>query len=166
MPDRLLVSVLGNRHTGKTTTWETLFDADVRTGKRERKLYLNSAQWIKVFLVNGSPEERNKPVQTILGGTLPQIVLCSTQYRVGVKRTYDHFFSKDYEVFAQWLNPGYGEQAPYADNLGLRDHLLSSGATLQVRDGRIDQHPRVKELRQFLLGWATFRGLVHTDFPS
>jgi hypothetical protein len=166
MPDRLLVSVLGNRHTGKTTTWHTLFDASVNTGKHERKLYLNAAQWVKVFLVSGSPEERKMPIQTMLGGKLPQIVLCSTQYRATVKSTYDHFFGNDYEVFTQWLNPGHGEVTKYPDNLGLGTYLLDRGATLHVRDGRIDPSRRVKELRQFLLGWATHRGLVHTNFPK
>jgi len=166
MPARLLVSVLGNRHTGKTTTWHTLFGAPVNTGKHERKLYLNAAQWIKVFLVSGSPEERKMPIQTMLAGKFPQIVLCSTQYRASVKSTYNHFFGNDYEAFVQWLNPGHGELGRNPDSLGLGDYLLDNGATLQIRDGRIDPHPRVKELRQFLLGWATYRGLVHTDFPA
>ena len=165
MQDRLLVSVLGNRHTGKTTTWHTLFGASVNTGKHERKLYLNSAQWVRVFLVSGSPEERKMPIQTMLRGKLPQIVLCSTQYRTTVKSTFDHFFRNDYEVFAQWLNPGHGEAKEYTDDLGLGAYLLDKGATLQIRDGRIDPAARVKELRQFILGWATYRGLVNTDFP-
>ncbi len=166
MPDRLLVSVLGNRHTGKTTTWHTLFGATVNTGKHERKLYLNTSQWVKVFLVSGSPEERNMPIGTMLGGKLPQIVLCSTQYRSTVRATYGHFFRNDYEVFTQWLNPGHGEAAKYSDSLGLGGYLLDNGVTLQVRDGRVDPAGRVRELRQFILGWATYRGLVHTDFPK
>jgi len=166
VPNRLLVSVLGNRHTGKTTTWHTIFDASVNTGKHERKLYLNSAQWVKVFLVSGSPEERKMRIQAMLGRKLPQIVLCSTQYRATVKNTYDHFFRNHYEVMVQWLNPGHGEPKKYLDKLGLGGYLLGEGATVQIRDGRIDPTARVKELRQFILGWATYRGLVHTDFPQ
>jgi len=166
MPDRLLVSILGNRHTGKTTTWHTLFGASVNTGKHERRLYLNKAQWVKVFLVSGSPEERKMPIAEMLGGKLPQIVLCSTQYRATVKSTYDHFFRNDYEVFSQWLNPGHGEASQYPDTLGLGQYLLDKGATLHVRDGRVDPASRVKELRQHILGWATYRGLVQTDFPK
>lgn len=105
------------------------------------------------------------PIQTMLRDKLPQIVLCSTQYRATVKSTFDHFFRNDYEVLAQWLNPGHGEAKEYSDNLGLGAYLLNKGATLQIRDGRIDPAARVKELRQFILGWATYRGLVNTDFP-
>jgi len=166
VPDRLLVSVLGNRHTGKTTTWHTLFGASVNTGKHERKLYLNSAQWVKVFLVSGSPEERKMSIETMLAGKLPAVVLCSTQYRATVKSTYDYFFRNDYEVFTQWLNPGHGEAKKYPDNLGLGAHLLNEGVTLQIRDGRGDPTQRVKELRQFILGWAAYRNLIHTDFPK
>lgn len=166
MQDRLLVSVLGNRHTGKTKTWHTLFGASVNTGKHERKLYLNKAQWVKVFLVSGSAEERKMPIAEMLGGKLPQIVLCSTQYRATVNSTYDHFFSNDYKVFSQWLNPGHGEATKYSDSLELGKYLLDKGATLQVRDGRVDSASRVKEIRQFILGWATYRGLVQTDFPK
>jgi len=166
MSDHLLVSVLGNRHAGKTTTWHELFGTTVRTGKQERRLYLNSAQWIKVFLVSGSAEERNQPIQAVLSGKLPQIVLCSMQYRTGVTKTYNHFFGSHYEVFVQWLNPGHGEISRYSDRLALGDFLLDKGATIQIRAGHIDPRSRVKELRQFLLGWATHRGLVHTDFTA
>ena len=62
----LVVTVLGHRNTGKTTTWNTLLAATVKTGKRERRLYLNSAQYVNVFLVSGSPEERDQYVGDII----------------------------------------------------------------------------------------------------
>lgn len=166
MSDRLLISVLGNRNTGKTTTWHTLFGRDVRTGKHERRLYLNSAQWVNVFLVSGSPQERQMPIEQMLDGQLPSIVLCSTQYRNEARATFDHFFENDYQVFVQWLNPGYSDPRKYADNLSFGSYLLDSGASLHVRDGRAAPEPRVGELRQLILGWATMRGLVQTDFPA
>lgn len=165
MDDRLLVAVLGNRNSGKSTTWNRLFDATVKTGKYQRPLYLNRAQSVEVFLVSGSPEERELEVGDILTEPLPQIILCSTQYRDDVRETFDYFFSKGYEVFVQWLNPGHSDPERYTDNLGLQDYLLKKGATLQVRDGRVDPAPRVKEIRQFILGWATHRDLVYTEFP-
>ena len=66
----------------------------------------------------------------------------------------------------QWLNPGHGEPKKYVDNVGLGDYLLREGATLQIRDGRNNPAARVNELRQLILGWATYRDLVHTDFPQ
>jgi hypothetical protein len=166
MADRLLIAVLGNRNSGKSTTWYRLFNAvDLRTGINLRPLYLNSAQSVEVFLINGSSEERGLGVSSILPESLPQIVLCSTQYREDVKKTFDYFFENGYEVIIQWLNPGYNDAVTYQDNLRLRDYLLSKGATLQVRNGQVDPAPRVKELRQFILGWATHRDLVCTEFP-
>jgi hypothetical protein len=169
MADYLLVAVLGKRNSGKSTTWNRLFDptakTTVNTGKHPRDLKLNHAQYVEVFLISGSAEERGIEVGTILPETIPQIVLCSAQYRKDVTETFDHFFAKGYEVFVQWLNPGYDDAEAYQDDLGLRDFLLSKGATLQVRDGRVDPAPRVKELRQFILGWAKYRDLVATEFP-
>ena len=160
----LVVTVLGHRNTGKTTTWNTLFGATVKTGKRKRRLYLNSAQYVNVFLVSGSPEERDQYVGDIIKVKKPSIVLCSTQYVDGVQTTYDHFFNNDYEVFAQWLNPGYSDSAEYPDSLNLLPYLLSAGATVQMRDGKFDPADRVSEIKQVILGWATYHDLVYTEF--
>jgi len=58
----LAVTTLGHRNAGKSSTWNTLFRSTVRTGKYERRLYLNKAQFVPVFLVSGSPEERDEYV--------------------------------------------------------------------------------------------------------
>ena len=104
-------------------------------------------------------------VSDMLPAPLPQIVLCSTQYREDVRETFDFFFHEGYEVIVQWLNPGFDDNGSYEDNLELRDYLLNNGATLQVRNGQINETPRVKELGQFIFGWASYRNLVRTDFP-
>lgn len=166
MSDRLLIAVLGNRNSGKSTTWNRLFNATVKTGKYERTLSLNAAQSVDVFLISGSPEERGVEVEELLPDALPPIVLCSTQYRADVKDTYNYFFKRGYEVIVQWLNPGHSDEAFYEDELALQDYLLSKGATLQIRSGAIDPMSRVKELRQFILGWASHRDLLRTDWPA
>lgn len=166
MGNRLLIAVLGNRNSGKTTTWKRLFDATVKTGKYERELFLNSAQSVDAFLINGSPEERDVDVEDLLPNTPPSIVLCSTQYRGDVKDTYNYFFRRGYEVFVQWLNPGYEDVQEYDDKLALLDFLLAKGATVQVRDGTADPTSRVREIRQFILGWATYHDLVKTQWPE
>jgi hypothetical protein len=165
MRDRLFVAVLGNRNSGKSTTWNRLFEATVKTGKIQRSLHLNCAQTVDVFLINGSPQERGVNVKDVLVNPLPQIVLCSTQYNANVNATFNFFFANGYDVFVQWLNPGYGDVTSYQDALGLKDYLLNKGATLQVRDGNVDPLHRVQELRQFILGWAKYRDLVRTKFP-
>lgn len=167
MADHLLVAVMGNRNSGKSTTWNRLFDGTVRTGKFERSLYLNRAQRVDVFLISGSPEEREIDVGEILPDPLPQIVLCSIQYREeDAEETFNYFFNKGYDVLVQWLNPGYSDSETYEDTLALTKHLLKRGATLQVRDGHADPVSRVREIRQFVLGWATYRNLVSTEFPA
>lgn len=166
MAKRLLVATLGNRHSGKTTTWKELFGSTVKTGKHLRPLYLNKAQSVEVFLISGSPEERDVEVEALLPNPLPRIALCSTQYRIGVDATFDFFFANDYDVIVQWLNPGYNDPGAYPDKLGLQTFLLGKGATLQIRDGKVNPPTdRVRELREFILGWATHRDLVRTEFP-
>lgn len=166
MSDRLLVAVLGTRNSGKSTTWNHLFDGTVRTGKYQRWLYLNAAQSVEVFVVSGSPEEREKEVGSVLPEPLPRIVLCSVQYREDATETFRYFFRHGYDGFVQWLNPGYSDGERYEDTFGLRDFLLSHSATLQERNGQSDPTHRVKDVRQFILGWGTYRDLVHTEFPA
>ena len=166
MADRLLIAVLGNRHSGKSKTWNTLFGGRVKTGTALRYLYLNKAQWVdNVFLIYGSAEERGLSIEEIMPKELsPSIVLCSVQYREGMKSTFDHFFDHGYDVFVQWLNPGYSDEASYADSLNVVGWLLEKGAVLAKRNGQNPVEDRVEEIRQQVLGWATYRDLVRTEF--
>lgn len=160
----LAVTTLGNRNSGKSTTWNTLFGATVKTGKLERRLYLNKAQYVTSFLVSGSPEERDVYVGEIITVEKPSLVLCSTQYIASVRDTYDFFFNNGYDVHVQWLNPGYSDSGHSEDSLELLPYLLKKGATIQMRDGRIDPRSRVRDLTRVILGWATYHDLVHTEF--
>lgn len=160
----LVVTTLGNRNSGKSRTWNTLFGNTVRTGKSERKLYLNKAQYVSAFLVSGSPEERDEYVGNIITVEKPSLVLCSTQYIESVRQTYDFFFSNGYDVHVQWLNPGYSDGSRYEDSLELLPYLLRMGGTVQMRDGRVDPRARVEDLKRAILGWATYYDLVHTEF--
>lgn len=165
MPN-LAITTLGHRNSGKSQTWNTLFGNTVKTGKYERRLYLNSAQYVDVFLVSGSPEEREEYVGEIITVHRPRIVLCSTQYIDSVRETYDFFFTNGYQVHVQWLNPGYKDAERYDDTLDLLPYLLRKGATVQMRDGQLEPAPRVHALVQQILGWATFHDLVHTEFGA
>jgi len=160
----LAVTVLGHRNSGKSTTWNTLFGATVKTGKYKRRLYLNKAQYVDVFLVSGSPEERDEYVGNIITAGKPEIILCSTQYVANVQTTYDYFFQNSYECFVQWINPGFSDVAAYPDALGLLPYLLNAGATVQMRSGKVDPTDRVRSLKQAILGWATYYDLVHTEY--
>lgn len=162
----LAVTVLGNRNAGKSTTWNTLFGTTVKTGKHERRLYLNKAQYVKSFLVSGSPEERDEYVGEIITVEKPELVLCSTQYVSSVRETYDFFFDNGYDVYVQWLNPGRADSARYNDTLELVPYLLRRGAAVEMRDGRVDPHARVQDIVRAILGWATYHDAVRTEFDA
>lgn len=164
MANKLAIAVLGNRNAGKSTTWYQLFDKQVRTSSQTRTLYLTSSHYITdVFLANGSPEERDKPVEDIIGELDPTVVLCSTQYTAD-NQTLQYFIDHGYDLYVQWLNPGFSDQAPYADERDLVNQLIRAGATVAMRDGTSSPEERVKEIRQFIFGWAAARNLINLDF--
>ena len=162
MKTNLVVSVLGNSNSGKSSTWNALFGQTVRTGSHIRRLYLTAAEYIEVFLVSGSPEERNTYIGDIVGEHSPRIILCSMQYRADVTQTIDYFIQHDHFIYAQWLNPGFSDAARRQDKLSLIAYLLDRDAVVSIRDGTIPLAPRVQELSDFLYGWAHSRGLILT----
>ena len=162
--NKLLVSVLGNRDSGKSHTWNTLFNSTVRTGKEERRLYFNDCEYVKVFLVSGSPEERETYVGNLITAKEPNIVLCSTQYRESVKSTFNYFIEKGYFLFVHWLTPGYSDlDISYFDNLGLTNWFLSQQSLIGIRSGKSKADSRVKEMKDFIYGWAKARNLIIND---
>lgn len=160
MTDRLFVTVLGNRDSGKSTTWNTLFGQTVRTGKLPRNLELLGGECCEVFLISGSPEERGQYAGDILANTDCRIVLCSTQYAQAVSKTFAYVIDAGFDIHVQWLNPGFSDVGDNPDSLGLLPKLLSHGAILSMRDGRADPTARTEELRQFIYGWAKARNLT------
>lgn len=160
MRDRLFVGVMGNRNSGKSTTWNTLFGATVRTGTRTRTLTLYGGECVEVFLISGSPEERQLYAGEILDDQTCQIVLCSIQYIESVKDTLNYVIDNEFDLFIQWLNPGRHDAGENLDRLGLEPWLVGHGATVSVREGKMPPADRTEELRQFIHGWAKRRGLT------
>ncbi len=162
--DKLLVSVLGHRNSGKSFTWNTLFDATVRTGTTERRLYFNDVEYVIVFLVSGSPEEREKYVGEIITINNPSIVFCSVQYAEGAKDTFNYFIENEYRIYCQWLNPGHDdENSVYFDYLGLGSWILARQSLLGIRSGKDNAEPRVQEIKDFVYGWAKSKNLIQKD---
>jgi len=162
--EKLLIAVLGNRNSGKSHTWNTLFGSTVRTGKEERRLYFNASEYVNVFLVSGSPEERETYVGDLIAEKEPRIVLCSTQYRDDVKTTYKYFVDNGFFLFVHWLNPGYSDlDVPSFDSLGLVNWLLSQQSIIGIRSGKSSADSRVEEMKEYIYGWAKFRNLVLND---
>jgi hypothetical protein len=160
MPDRLLIGVLGNRHSGKSTTWNKLFGETVRTGVHPRRIELRPGECVEVFLVSGSPEERREYVGDILGNQNARIVLCSMQYHPHVHETLNHFIENGFRLCIQWLNPGYNDAGRYWDHLGIADQILSHWSSLSLRDATGNPEGRVQEIRESIYGWAKYRSLI------
>lgn len=162
MNENLLVGVLGYRDSGKSTTWNTLFNAghDIRTSRvYQHRLLLTGKEYVEVFVVSGSPEERQRYVGEIVRGR-PRIVLCSMQYRADVTDTIDYFVENDYFLYVHWLNPGYNDPTRMSDQLGIVQHILDQNSLVGIRDGRVDPEERVGEMRTFIRSWAESRGLM------
>ena len=158
--ERLFVSVLGNRNSGKSSTWNTLFGATVRTGKNTRTLPLGGGRCVGVFLISGSPEERKIYAGDILKNQECRIVLCSVQYAETGRETFNYAFENEFSVFSQWLNPGYNDTGENFDRHGFAPLLSAQGATTSMRDATLHIQPRVEEIRQFIDGWASARCLI------
>jgi hypothetical protein len=124
MADRLFVAVVGTRKAGKSTTWNTLFQRDVRTGREPRALQLGAGISTEVFLISGSNEERHQYAGEVLDNVNCRIVLCSVQYTDGAfDSTWKYVFDERFAIYAQWLNPGYNREECW-DRLGLVNTLL------------------------------------------
>jgi hypothetical protein len=158
---RLLVAVIGNRQSGKSTTWNELFGQTVKTGKYPRELAIGSGQCLTVFLVSGSAEERGKDIEDILLKQTPEIVLCSVQYAAGADETLQYFVDHDYFMMVHWLNPGYNDSGHQPDSFGIIEWLRHKSSLIGIRSGQVATTHRVEELRMFLRGWAHQKGLIH-----
>jgi hypothetical protein len=123
-------------------------------------LELRPGECVEVFVVSGSPQERQKYTASILKNQKARIVLCSMQYVDDVDDTIQHVVNEDFWIHVQWLNPGFNDADWYPDYLGYGDRLLFSGATIAVRSGKHRLNSRVRELREFIYGWAAFRRLI------
>lgn len=163
--DKLLVTVIGNQNSGKSFTWNSLFNNTVKTGKMLRKLYLTDNEYVNVFLVSGSPEERGIYVGKLITQKNPAIVLCSMQYLESVKQTINYFVEKEYQIFCHWLNPGFADKnnSPKPDELEIFSYFLELNSCVGIRSGKTDPKARIQELREYIYGWAKYRGLILTD---
>lgn len=113
-----------------------------------------------MFLISGSPEERQLYVGDILANQKCRIILCSIQYTETVRRTLDYVVENQFDIFVQWLNPGYSDAGESYDRLGLLPWLIGHEASVSMRDGKTAPRGRTEELRQFIYGWAKAQNLT------
>ncbi len=158
--DKLFVGVLGNRNAGKSTTWNALFRRTVKTGKSAHRLDLTNSECVDAFIISGSPEERKVPIKTLLKNQKCRIVLCSIQYAPTVQDTLDYVFENDFNIYLQWLNSGYSDRGETWDKAGILNQVLAHKGVVAIRSGKYARR-RVNEIREFIYGWASFRGLAY-----
>ncbi|MDD2386323.1 MAG: hypothetical protein PHP52_06020 [Bacteroidales bacterium] len=154
MEKKLLVGVLGNLGAGKTTTWKTLFQKNVHTGKHVRFVVIHDVK-IPVFLINRAPLERKTELEYILPNEDPQIVLSSFLYHKDVKKNFDFFIAKGYELYIIWLNPGYydANEKDLFYNAGIINYLLSHEACVSVKSSKKTPESRVNEIKNYIYSW-------------
>jgi hypothetical protein len=154
MERKLLIGVLGNPGAGKSTSWDVMFGHKVHTGKNVRKIIINGVK-IPVFLINESALERRTKLEYILPDEDPKIVVSSFLYHKDVKSNFDYFIKRGYEVYVQWLNPGYSDPNEKAlfYNEGIINYLMTFGATVSVKNGKQQPQLRVDELKNFIYSW-------------
>ncbi len=159
--DRLFVGVLGHQNSGKSETWNRLFGKTVRRGRNSRPLTVGNRECADVFVVSGSFEERGEYAGDVLSDQTARIILCSIQYNDDSWQTLKYAHESGFDVFVQWLNPGYSDKSMYFDRIGYCQRLLATEVTLSIRDGTINPTKRVEEIRAFILGWARQRSLTY-----
>jgi hypothetical protein len=164
MNQNLLVGLLGGSKSGKSFTWNTLFDKpEVKTGKNLRRLYLNDYEYVNVFLINRSAELRKKSISQIITVDKPRILLCSLQYVKAVVKTINYFERNNYFLYLHWLNPGYHDEhdKPLFYNFGIINNLMEKeGSMIGVRNAKLGVEDRVEEIKNFIYGWAKGNGLL------
>ncbi len=167
MNENLLVGILGDRKSGKSYTWNAMFNKrEVKTGKNLRRLYLNEFEYVNVFLINGSAEIRKKNVAQIITVDKPRIILCSLQYVKGVTKTINYFEKNNFFLYLHWLNPGYNDEhdSPLFFHLGIINKIMAKERSMVgVRNAKLDVSIRVKEICDFIYGWAKGNDLLIVD---
>jgi hypothetical protein len=168
MEEKLMIGILGGAKSGKTFTWNMLFNKKtVKTGRNDRRLYLDENNYVDVFLISRSAQKRKMDIKSIIKDKQPRIILCSMQYARKLPQTLKYFVDNGYFMYIHWLNPGFGEanDIPMFYDSDLVDYMLSVPSMLGVRNGKMNATDRVNELKDFITAWASRRELIKEKTP-
>jgi ABC-type dipeptide/oligopeptide/nickel transport system ATPase component len=157
MQENLFIGLLGKKGAGKSFTWNSIFKRRVKTGKNLRKLYLTKNEYVKVFLISGSAEERKLSIEEILPDEKPRIVLCSISYKKGLKKTLEYFTKNNYFIYLLWLNPGYKEERMnqlFYTQGAVNSILRYNKSLVGVRDANLPVKERADEIKNYIYLWA------------
>ena len=158
MTRKLAIVVLGERDAGKSTTWNDLFSATVRTGQYVRGLTIKEKWKVdNVFLVSGSLQEREKHPTEVITDKIHEILLISVQYIAGARDTLRFLIENKYEIHCHWINPGHDVDRAYFDYLGLSQEYLHSSVTITMLSSK-NLDDRIFRIQEVILGWALLNG--------
>ncbi|MEK5175520.1 hypothetical protein NST63_20190 [Heyndrickxia sp. FSL W8-0496] len=165
MTNKLAIIVLGNRNAGKSETWKRLFNqVNIRTSSKKRKLYLNKIEYVDVFLINGSPEERGLEVDEIIK-VETDILLCSVQYNKHGLKTIKKLYNCGFQIYIQWLNPGFADRNEYNDYLYILEELKAlKNLETHKRSGKKEEViNRVSDIHSYIYNMAQKNNLLKTN---
>ncbi|WP_057767790.1 hypothetical protein [Cytobacillus praedii] len=156
---KLAVVALGNKNAGKSNTWYKIFNQEnIPTIRRLRQLHFNKKEYVHVFLLNGSMEERKREIDEELIDC--DILLCSVQYNEKGKKTIEYLHKQGY----QWLNPGCEDKQQYTDYLSIIQMINSypNSTVKQCKAIKDDSDTKVRsdEIIQFIYEWARKEDII------
>lgn len=172
------VIILGNRNSGKSSTWYKLFGRRVNSGikffkidtKTIKFLLKNSSfqesggkieEFIDVHLQNTSCEENRKEISQLFDiAGLPKVLFISVQYSEHGIETINWLKEKGYFLYIQWLNPGYYDKNEYTDFLEFEKRFAEKGIFTKRSGKGINE--RVEEITLFLIKWFREKKVLNT----
>lgn len=164
---KLAVIALGRPNAGKSSTWYQLFGRTIRTGWKTLELASPEQAFVQnssfeetgkviseeVFVRNASFEESGNEIEDYFNKDegLPYLVFCSVQYIEKGKRTIKWFVDHGYQLYIQWINPGFRDTQDRVDYLDFEDTFRRYGR-FEKRSGK-EITERVEEIRSFVTKW-------------
>lgn len=170
---RFAAIVLGASNSGKSHTWQNLFGHKVYSNPvSPLELDLGDGEVVDVVLRNSSCEESDERIEDRLpeddeGNVLwPSILLLAVQYprreravdRIKPTETLKTLLDNGYELYVQWLNPGYDQQR-YTDDKEIVAWLRQREVTVDDLDSGMVRE-RTDKMRDIIRDWAKANGLA------
>jgi ABC-type dipeptide/oligopeptide/nickel transport system ATPase component len=192
---RLLIAMVGTQGSGKSCTWVELFKIfskidpkidsmnkgfygrnkfqaplsirNVRTKNKVYTLNLTNTKSVKLFLIAGSLEEKEKKKKVSIQEFIKRnenfeqaaIILCSIQYADNMLddgTTLDYFIREGYDIYIHWLNPGINEQK-FDEDCDLVNQIQhKENAFLEIYKVEKDVfEPRIQKIIDYMCQWVS-----------
>lgn len=170
---KLFVVILGEPKSGKSSTWNALFERRIQKGKKILKLsdYLQTT----VYIFVSSPQENYWTKERFLkelkiANNTSNIIFCSLQTHltgnmnrrnvVTAREVLEIASKNGYDIFIQWLNPGC--RSDVDNHRGIENQIIElteidSVIGMKKEDAINQAEIRAEKLRIMALGWILSR---------